>query len=439
MVSCGKFFRLLLIAFVTIAARAEPSSASEAMKLAREGAAAADEKDFPKYLEKMEAAAALRPDFPRILTNLAAAQLANDRADDALATLNKLAALGVNSPVDKSEEFAALRDRKEFKDVVAKLANNMVAIGKADIDFTLPDVTGLIEGIAWRAKTGAFYFGDVHHRAVWLYAADKTLKRFTPEDENVFGVFGLAVDEERSALWGATSAVPAMGGYTDELDGAAGVAEFDLETGAVRRVLRVPKTNDHQTHVIGDLALAPDGAIFLPDSGAPTLWWLPPRAEAIEVFAESQDFMSLQGAVVVPELGALFVADYASGLLRVDLATRAVKRVDSPPNTTLIGLDGLVRAPNGDLVATQNGLRPKRVLRLALDPGGDAVAAVTVLESAHLNMPDPTLGCLGPGGNFFFVGNAGWTRFEGADTKPTAPRSVAIFKTVLAVAPAKKK
>jgi sugar lactone lactonase YvrE len=434
--------RVLLVAgclAVTGAGAAELPAAAEAMKLAREATAAADEKDFPTYLAKMEAAAALRPDFPRILTNLAAAQLANDQPNDAIATLNRLAALGVHSPVDKSEEFAALRGRKEFKDVVAKLANNLVGLGEADIAFTVPDMTGVIEGIAWREKTGDFFFGDVHNRAVWLRTKDEKVRRFTAGDENLFGVFGLAVDEEHGALWAATSAVPAMHGYTDELDGAAGLAEFDLETGALRRVVLVPKTNDHMTHVIGDLALAPDGGIFLPDSGAPTLWRLAPGAGELEGFVTSPEFMSLQGVVVAPERNALLVADHANGLLRVDLSSREVRRLESPPDTTLIGLDGLVRAPNGDLIGIQNGLRPARVLRLALDAGGEAVTAVTVLESAHLNMPAPALGCVALGGDLYFIGNAGWSRFEGEDVKPTAPRPIPIFKTKLAVAPPVKK
>ncbi len=432
----------ILVAVVLSVARvraAEPPAAAEAMRLAREATDAAEAKDFPAYLAKMEAAAALRPDFPRILTNLAAAQLANDRADDALATLGRLAALGVHSPVEKSDEFAAMRDRKEFQDVVAKLAKNVEGIGEADIAFTVPEMTGVIEGIAWREKTGCFFFGDVHNRAVWLRTQDKKVRRFSAEDDTVFGVFGLAVDEERGALWGATSAVPAMNGYTNELDSAAGLTEFDLETGALRRVVRLPALHDHQTHVLGDLAVAADGGIFLPDSGAPQLWWLPPRAEALEVFAESAEFMSLQGVVVAPEMNCLLVSDYANGLLRVDLATRAVKRVESPPDTTLIGIDGLVRAPNGDLIAIQNGLKPARVLRLALDTSGEAVTTVTVLESAHLNMPAPALGCIALGGDLFFIGNAGWSRFEGDDIKPTAPRPVPIFKTKLAVLPAPKK
>ena len=424
--------------FTALVARADPPAAAQAMKLAREAAAAADAKDNATYLAKMEAAYALRPDFPRILVNLAAAQAANDRPEDAIATLGKLAALGVHSPVDKSDEFAGLRDRKDFKDALAKLAANLQPKGAGEIAFTLPEVTGLIEGIAWREKTGDFFFGDVHSRTVWLRTSDKKVRQFAGDDA-VFGIFGLAVDEAGGSLWAATSAVPAMRGYTNELISVAGLAEFDLESGALRRVVRVPELADHQTHVLGDLALAPDGSIYLPDSGAPTLWRFTPGAKELEAFIESPEFMSLQGAVAPPEGGVLYLADYANGLLRVDLASHRVSRLESPPDTTLIGVDGLVRAPNGDLIGTQNGVRPPRVVRIVLDPTGENVTSVTVLESARLNMPDPTLGCIATDGNFFFIGNAGWSRFEGDDIKATPPRPVPIFKTKITEDPPKKK
>ncbi|MSU24867.1 MAG: hypothetical protein EXS32_13720 [Opitutus sp.] len=409
------------------------------MALAREATAAAEAKDFPAYLAKMEQAVALRPDFPRMLVNLAAAQAANDRPEDASATLGQLAALGLHSAVEKSEEFAVLRDRKDFKDAVKLLAANLQPKGAGEMAFTLPEMTGVVEGIAWREKTGAFYFGEVHHRAVWLRTPDKKVRRFSAEDEAVLGVFGLAVDEEHGALWAATSAVPAMQGYTDAQDGAAGVAEFELETGALRRVVRVPPTGDHQTHVLGDLALAPDGSVYLPDSGAGVLWRLAPGASELEVFLASPEFMSLQGVVVAPDGGALYLSDHANGLLRVELRSRQVSRLAAPPATSLIGLDGLGRAPNGDLIGVQNGTKPTRVLRIALDATGEAVTAVTVLESAHLTMAAPALGCIATDGNFFFIGQAGWSRFDLPGAGPTPPRPVPIFKTKLEPEAAKRK
>ena len=440
---------LFAAATLTVAVAAERPPTLLAMGLAREATAAAEAQDYPTYLARMEQAVALRPDYPRLLVNLAAAQSLNERFEDAVATLERVAALGVHSPVEKAKAFTAMRERPDFKDVVKKLAANLQNVkGEGEIAFQVPGMTGLVEGIAWREKTGQFFFGDVHHHCIWVRTstapdkkgnADVKVARFTAEDSPLLGVFGLVVDEERGVLWAAASAVTAMDGYTDAQHGAAGVAEIDLETGAVRRVVLVPA--DGRPHVIGDLALGPDGSVWMPDSGAIVLWRLAPGAARPEAFIESDEFNSLQGAVVAPDGRSVIVADYPGGLLRVDVATRAVRRLEPLPDTTLLGIDGLVRAPNGDLVAIQNGVRPDRVLRIILDGTNDAVVEMNILESSHLNLTAPSLGCIGPDGNFFFVGNANWTHFDEPGATATPPRPVPIFKTKLApdAPPPKKK
>ncbi len=439
---------LLVLALFSPLARAEPPAAAQAMALARDAAKAADEKDNATYLAKMEQAVALRPDFPRMLVNLAAAQVANDKPDDAIATLEKLAALGLSSPLEKNDDFAALKPRKDFQAVLKKIAGNMQPQGQGEIAFTLREVTGLMEGIAWREATGEFYFGDVNDRAVWVWkhsddkkdARGGTLRRLTPEGDDLFGVFGLAIDEAHNTLWAATSAVAAMRGFTPEMDGTAALAELDLGSGAVRRVIPiVRRKGDQQSHVLGDLALAADGSVFVPDSGGPTVWRLAPGASELEPWVESDEFLSLQGIVMLEDKGAIVLCDHANGFLRVDLRSKEVKRLESPPNTTLIGCDGLCLAPNRDILAIQNGLRPNRVLRVTLDDAAASIADVKVLESGHLQMAAPSLGTLGPNGDLYFIGNAGWTAFENTDAKPTAPRSVPIYRTKLSADAPKKK
>lgn len=416
-----------------MASAADLPDAIKAMRLAREAATAAQDKDYPAYLTKMEAAVALRSDIPRMLVNLAAAQVASERAEEAIATLERLAALGLNSPVEKSPDFEALRGRKDFDAVVKKLAANMQPKGEGRIEFALREVTGLIEGIAWREKTGEFYFGDVNGRAVWTRNKEGTLRRFTPEGDDLFGVFGIAVDEARTALWAATSAVPAMRGFTPDQDGTAALAEIDLESGAVRRIIPVVRQpGDQQSHVLGDLALAGDGGVYLTDSGAPVLWRLGPGDKDLTPWIENQEFISLQGIVLLPAGGAI-VSDHANGLLHVDLESRAVRRLEPPPHATLVGLDGLALAGDGSVLAIQNGLRPNRVLRIRFDSGADFVTEVTVVESGHITMAAPSLGCIATDGDFFFIGNAGWTRFEDPATRPGGARSVPVFKTKLAV------
>jgi sugar lactone lactonase YvrE len=414
---------------------AEPS-ALQAMRLAREAAAAAEAQNLEGYLAKMEAAVALRPDFPRMYVNLAAAQVAAERPDEAIATLERLAKLGFSSPVEKSNDFAALRPRKEFQAVVKQLAANLHPKGSAEIVFSLREVTGLIEGIAWREKTGEFYFGDVNGRAVWVRDQAGGLRRLTPEGDELLGVFGLVIDEATGTVWAATSAVAAMRGFTPDMDGTAALAEIDLQSGAVRRTIPVVRrAGDQQSHVLGDLALGLDGSVLVTDSGGVTLWRLAPGGAALEPFVESNEFLSLQGIVILPENVAV-LSDHANGLLRVDLSNRRVTRIESPAETSLIGLDGLTLTPEGQVLAIQNGLRPNRVLRIEFEGAAESVAAVSVLESGHMTMAAPSLGCLATDGDFFFVGNAGWTRFEDTGGAPSAPRTVPIFRTKL---PKKKK
>ncbi len=409
----------------------EPTPALQAIQLAREGAQAAADNDPATYLAKLQAAAALRPDLPRILVNLAAAYVANRQNQEAISALERLVALGVHSPIEKSPEFAAVRLLPEFQAVIRKLAANLYPKGSGEVAFSLREVTGLIEGIAWRERTGEFYFGDVNDRAVWRRQTDGILKRLTPPGDGLLGVFGLALEEAAGTLWAATSAVPAMRGFTPEQDGTAALAEIDLSSGAIRRTFPLERrAGDQQSHVLGDLALGADGTVWLTDSGGPVIWRLPPGGAALEPFIESPEFTSLQG-IVVRANGTLIVADYPSGLLRIDTANRNVRRIETPPDTTLVGIDGLVAGPGGELLALQNGTRPNRVLRIELDPNDEAVAAVTVLESGHLTMAAPSLGCIAADGALVFIGNAGWTRFEDNGGAASQPRSIPIFRTPL--------
>ena len=419
---------LAVVILTSVCAAQSSSTGLQALLLANEAAAAIEAKDHTVAVAKLEEASALRPDMPRILESLAIAQAAADRPDDAVATLQRLAELGVGAVIEKTEEFAALRPRRDFQAVVKKLASNLHPKGAGEVAFTLRDVTGLIEGLAWREKTGDFFFADVHARAVWRRQKDGALKRFTPDGDELLGVFALVVDEARGALWVATSAVPEMRGYSPDQEGHAALAEIDLETGAVRQAIRLDSRSGEQ-HVLSDLALVEDGSILLTDSRSPSLWRYRAGAAGLERFVDSAEFQSLQGIAVMG--GVALVSDQTNGLLVVDLARRAVRRLEPPENTTLVGLDGLAVASDGMLVAVQNGLRPNRILRIEVDPLAATIGGVHVLDSGHLAMTAPSSGCVATGGDFFFIGNPGWNRFLATDVRPTAPRQVPVFRSKL--------
>jgi hypothetical protein len=250
--------------------------------------------------------------------------------------------------------------------------------------------------------------------------------RFTAADERLLGVFRVIVDEPRGALWVAMGALPHMAGFTEAQKGLGGIAEIDLATGAVRRVVLAPR--DGGEHLLGDMTLLADGTIYATDTTAPVLWRLAAGQAALEVVARGAPFKSLQGITTTADGRGLLVTDYPTGVLHVDVATKAVRAVPAPAGAEVRGIDTLLRAPDGTLVAVQNGTRTQRVLRLTIDAGATAIAKVETLAE-HPAMVDATLGTI-VGDAFVVIADGGWNRFEPGKVD-ASPRPVPVLRVPL--------
>jgi tetratricopeptide (TPR) repeat protein len=388
--------------------------------------AAYQRKDYAAAREAFASALQLRPDSPRYLHDLAAVSALAGDPGAALDLLRRLAALGVATPVERDPDFASLQGRPEFRQVLQAIAENRSPRGEAEVLAELPGRTGIIEGIAFRVRTSDLFLGDAHHRCIWRRDRDGRVSRFTAvEDEDILGVFGLVLDEARNTLWAAMAALPEMSGYTAELKGLSALGEFNLATGELRRAIPVP--DDGHDHLLGDLVLAPDGTIYATDSATPIVWQFAPGAEELEKVAELPPFSSLQGLVLVRR--KLLVADYANGLVAIDLATGSFAPLSPPPNTTLLGLDGLVPVPGG-IVAIQNGVDPQRAIRIAVSPDLTTVTAVTVLAAALPQFGDLTLVTL-VNERPVVIAGAGWEGFDPAKTEHPRAHAVRIFQIAL--------
>jgi sugar lactone lactonase YvrE len=288
--------------------------------------------------------------------------------------------------------------------------------------FVLPAMTGLVEGIAYRPKTGAYYFGDVRLRCVWMRDPAGTVTRFSARDDRLLGIFRVAVDEARGTQWASMGALPQMQGFSPATKGAGGLAELDLATGKVRRVIAAPAEGGE--HLLGDFVLLPDGTIYATDTTAPIIWKLAPGANGLEMLVRD-GFRSLQGITTTADGRGLFVTDYPVGVLRVDLATKAVRPLKAPEGADLRGLDTLLRTPAGALVAIFNATPRQRVLRLQLNADATAIVGGEVLANDPA-MADATLGTL-VGDDLVFIADGGWNRFEPGKVN-TTPRPVPVLR-----------
>lgn len=418
-----RYLAMLLLAAASLSAAESVSKTHQDFRA--DADAAYQRKDYATAKSAISAALRLRPDSPRYLHSLAALSALTGDAKGALDRLRQLAALGVGPQIERDPDFASLQGTPEFLRIIGAFATNRAPRGEVSVFAELPGRTGIIEGIAFRPRTGDLFFGDVHHRCIWRRDRTGQVVRFTAEDDELLGIFGLAIDEERNTLWATMTALPEMAGFTSVQKGQSALADFNLTTSELRRVVPVP--GDGRDHGCGDLLVAPDGTVFLTDSKAPVIWKLAPDAEEIEKVADSPVFSSLQGLAL--EKRSLLVADYANGLFTVDLATGNISALTAPPGTTLLGIDGLVGIPGG-IIAVQNGVEPQRVIRIALTPDRDAVTDVTVLASALPNFSDLSLITLADGHPTLIAG-AGWEGFDPAKAKQPPAHTVRVFQVML--------
>ena len=368
-------------------------------------------RDFDEYRKAMQEAVGYRPRQPTYLYNLAGAEALTGHPDQALKLLNRVAAMGMVLPASKDEDFTSLRGTAGFASALQQLGRNALPVGKGRALFRVHEKGLIPEGLARDPASGDFFLGSVRRRRI-LRIDGKTfqVRTFSAAGDALSGVFGMKVDPARGVLWVCSSPIAEMEGYQKGESGEAGVFRYDLKSGKLLGKHLAPAGSGE--HVFGDLAVDGQGNVYVSDSLSPGLWILQAGKGELSPYLVPGPFTSPQGLDFTTDGNALIVADYSSGIFRVELPSKRVSLLDSPENTTLLGVDGLY-ARGAGLVVIQNGTQPNRVLALTLSRDGRRVNRVAVLESGSEALTSPTLGVVDKS-RFFVVSNSDWEAFDAA-------------------------
>ena len=364
--------------------------------------------DTSAFLRFARQAQRLRPTHGAAIYNLACAYAMTGDTAGALGALRRFAALGYTADLAGDSDLAPLRGAPGFDRVRLAVARNAAPLARARAAFTLPERDLLTEGIAYDPGGRSFFVGSVHQRKILRVDREGRVTEFVPSArDGLWAPMGMRVDPARAALWVAASAVPQMVGFVAADSLRSGLFRFDVSTGVLTG--RYPVAEDGRPHTLGDLTISRSGDVYASDSRGPAIYRVRAGADSLERFVESPLLLSAQGLALDPDERTLYVADYARGILRVDLSTRQVRLLDAADTVLALGVDGLYRA-GGDLVGIQNGVTPHRVVRFRLDPAGDRIIGSTVLERARRDYAEPTLGVL-VGSELFYVANSQWEHF----------------------------
>jgi hypothetical protein len=399
---------LLLVTASPLAAQ-RSDSASVARRLFRVASALFEQGDTASAVDSAVAATDAWPRQGAYL--LAAARLAAQagRPTDAVTLLQRAAEMGFGFDAGV-DPFRSLGGVPGFATAAALgQANREPEIASSRFR-TLTDVSLHPEGIAFDPGSGRVFVSSVRQRKVVVIEPDGRVADFVGPDHRVLNaVFGMTVDTARGLLWIASSATPEQLGATDDVVAASAILGVDLQSGLIRERW-VPA--DTTPHLLGDVVLAPDGSVWATDSRSPALYRFTPGSVlrgggTLQRFAALAELGSPQGLAFSSDGAIAWIADWTTGLYRLDVATGVVEPVASPPALFTLGIDGLYRVGPRRLVAIQNGISPARVVALDLDAAGRRVLALSVLDRHLPVAEEPTLGVLVPGG-LLYVANAPW-------------------------------
>jgi sugar lactone lactonase YvrE len=193
-----------------------------------------------------------------------------------------------------------------------------------------------------------------------------------------------------------------MVGYEKTDYGRSGLFAFDLMSGKLARKTMLPA--DEKRHLLNTLAIDHDGNVYVSDTGASGIYLLRRVGSTLEEFLPASAFEATQGLALSEDEKTLFVADYASGLWAVDIASRRPRKLDTPRGTWLGGLDG-ISPSQGGFIAVQIGVKPERVLRIRVDRKATRVTSVEILEMNHPAYEGPIQGMVA-GQSFLYVANS---------------------------------
>lgn len=425
-----------LAAVFLIAAEAPETRLEQYQRLRREGVTAAQAGDPGRAEAALTRALALYPDVPGSYIRLARAQAAAGKTAEALANVETYARMGLRLEISRDPALKDLTALPGWAGVAAVFDRNGTPFGDlVEIGSVTGDPEFIGEGLVHDGK--GWLLSTVSGRTVVRIGAGETTP-FLRADDATGAIFGMAADRERGVLWAAEA-------WGADLPGGAGPAKTGLLKISLndgRILARIILPDDGGKHQFGDVALLSDGTVYATDAVGGGVWRLRTGAAALEQLVAPGQMVSPQGMAACHGEKAMLVADYSTGLHRVDLQTGETAPLGGL-RTGLAGADGLVVVPGVDygqrnasplplaVIATQNGVSPQRVMLLRISADCREVEGAELVAANMPGLDDITLAAVDRG-EVVVVGYARWAD-RGQDGKLALPEPppIRVFRATL--------
>jgi len=398
--------------------------------LSKLGQIFADAGEVERFTWTLERLSQLFPNSGNLRLQLAMTYAGDDKKTETYDTLLRLINQGYYYDIGKDPRFEGAHGTKVWDYIVTTFENNNKPFGEGKVAFDLPKTDSLFESIAWDAKRKQFLVGSVRDGGIYLADGKGGAKEFIKADatNGLMAVFGLAVDAAHDRLYAISNGVPHFNHFDAAMAGQAGVYEFVLSSGKFVRKSMLPV--DDGRHILSSITVDPQGKVYVADGVVQQIYKL--DGGELKLIAGNPVLTGIRGLAVSGDGRTLYFADTALGLFGLDLAQGKPFAVEyNPGNLALGGISGLYWF-NGTLVAIQNDMSPKRVMRLRLGGDGRSITQAQPLDAAQAAFGLPTVGTVS-GDDLYFIANSqkGLYSDLGVLTDASKLEPVHIFRTNL--------
>ena len=348
-------------------------------------------KDYLTFRRALQSLHEKRPYNSDYMYQLVIAHALLDEKTPAYDLMLRMQKQGLAYDFNANEGTLNIRNTQVYdfvNDLMEKAAEPM---GESEPAFTLPQNVLMPETLAWDESRQKFLVGTVAEGSVLAVDKDgKVTELITANDENgMWSVFDLLVDPARNRLWVSSAATPVFSRFSAVDKGRSALFEYNLET--LELIHRHPVPVDGRPHILGSMALGPEGEIYIADRALPILYRKAAGEAKVEAVMASAEMVSLRGIAMQPDGGIIYLGDREMGIMVVDIKGSRAAKLATPATLNLGGIDGLYLW-NNNLIVIQNGISPQRVIRLGLDQSGTQVVAVRPLAVAQQEFDFPSFG-----------------------------------------------
>lgn len=346
-----------------------------------------------------------RPDAPEYVVDIVRAAAMAGQQRTAYNYMLELQKQGLSYDFNTFSETESIRGTEAYdyiNDLMVE-AGKPSGAGEVVFEMKLPPIS--LGDITWDESREKFLVGTRDEGKVLAVDKKGRFETILQADgkNGLWSIDGLAVDVANNTLWVSSSASPAFNNFSPADANKGALYSFQLDTLKLKARYGLPA--DGLPHNLGSIAVTDKGDVYVIDRAVPIVYRKPAAGSILEPFGGSPDLVALTDIAVTPDNSRIFVTDAVMGILLIDPIAQRMAKLEAAENLNMYGIYG-IEYVDRELVITQSGISPQRIIRLTLDEYGAAVEAVAPMATALEAFDTPGVGTL-RGDQLFYFANHG--------------------------------